>query len=103
MKASGGWKGHDRSVALPEDWPQRKAAVWARDGDVCWMCRRPGADTIDHLGERHDHRLEMLAPVHDRRYPHCHRYRSSAQGHEAQRRIRERGRMPTEQHPGLLS
>lgn len=76
--------------------------MWARDGDRCHLCGHGGADTIDHLGERDDHRLEMLAPVHDRTFPHCHRRKTAQQGIAAAAKIREKGKMPVEEHPGLL-
>lgn len=103
MKRAGGWVGHDRSADLPPtaQWQAIKREVRRLYGDTCWMCGQPGADTVDHLGERWDHRPEVLRPVHDRRYPHCHRRRTAEQGHEALRKIRQNGKMPAEAHPGL--
>lgn len=101
MKASGGWAGSDRVFRLPPDWDERKAEAFRVYGDVCWMCGGTGADTIDHLTPGDDHGLANLRPVHDRRWPNCHRKKSSAEGHAAQRRIRSSGRYPREAHPGL--
>jgi len=101
MRKPGGWVGSTRKERLPPDWAKRKAAVRARDGDICYLCGLPGADTIDHKVPGDNHELWNLAPVHDRNPPHCHRRKSSAEGHAAQRLIRAKGRMPVEPHPGL--
>lgn len=95
----GGWVGSTRAQRLPEDWPQRKAAVWARDGDTCWWCKAPGADAIDHKQRGDDHSLENLAPIHHNVPPYCHRPKSSAEGNAARWKFRQ-SRDP-EPHPGL--
>lgn len=100
MKTPGGWVGHDRNVDMPptQEWLAIKAEVFATYGDICWVCLQPGADQVDHVGKRWQHGIEWLRPIHD---DPCHKRRTSQQGHEAQRKIRERGRMPAEKHPGL--
>ena len=54
-----------------------------RDKGICHLCGEPGADTVDHIKQGDDHGLDNLAPVHDRIAPHCHRAKSSAEGHAA--------------------
>lgn len=101
MKGSGGWVGSQRLERLPADWPARKRAAFQLYGRTCHLCGGPGADSIDHVVAGDDHSIENLRPVHDRVEPHCHRRKSSAEGHEAMRKIRASGRYPTEPHPGL--
>jgi 5-methylcytosine-specific restriction enzyme A len=96
----GQWVGSDRVHRLPPDWQARCAYVWARDGDTCWICHEHGADEIDHKVHGDDHNVENLAPIHQRNYPHCHRYKSSAEGNAARWRFK-RNREP-EPHPGYL-
>jgi len=99
---SGGWAGSNRRAELPPDWSARRRAVLERDGYRCTQLdsedRRctSEADDVDHLGDRHDHRLEMLAAKcewhHDRK--------TAAQGNAARRRFTTR--RPREPHPGLV-
>lgn len=95
----GHWAGSTRAARLPTDWDQRKRQVWARDGTRCWLCGADGADTIDHKVPGDNHDLDNLGPVHDRTWPHCHRYKSSAEGNAA--RSRPTNRRPPEPHPGI--
>lgn len=95
----GGWAGSTRKARLPDDWPRRVADIRARDKGICYLCGQPGADTVDHVRRGDDHSLANLAQVHDRNPPHCHRYKTSAEGNAA----RERERRPAETHPGVLS
>lgn len=100
---SGNWQGGaERLRRFPPDWRARKALVWRTKGSRCHLCGQTGADTIDHLDDPDDHRIENLAPVHDRRPPHCHRYKSSAQGNAKRKAMTASERRPSEQHPGLL-
>ena len=100
MHVGTGWQGSDRTHHLPPDWKQRKAAVWRRDGDVCWRCRRRGADAIDHKVRGDDHSLTNLAPIHQDVPPFCHRSKSSAEGNAARWQVREQ--RPVERHPGMI-
>lgn len=95
----GHWQGSTRSARLPSDWPARKRAVRERDRGICWICGQPGADYVDHKNPGDDHSLENLAEVHDKAWPHCHRYKSSAEGNRA--RVRLSNKRPPETHPGL--
>lgn len=70
-----------RAARLPPGWHTRyRPAVFARNGDVCYLCGKPGADTIDHKRRGDDHSLANLAPVHDRNPPHCHRAKTAREG-----------------------
>lgn len=95
----GQWQGSTRSARLPDDWDERCAFVWQRDGDICWLCNEHGADTIDHKHHGDDHQVTNLAPVHDRAYPHCHRYKSSREGNTA--RWHYRNARPKQRHPAF--
>lgn len=99
---NGQWVGHDRNARLPDDWPERREAVFARDGEVCHVCGQHGADQIDHVIPGDDHSLENLAPIHGSRVPpRCHLYKSSAEGGRAFQAQRPRRERPAERHPGL--
>jgi len=76
-----------RKQRLPKDWNTRRQIVMARDKGICYLCGGEGADTVDHIKQslQDDHSLGNLGSVHDRVYPHCHRYKTAAEGHEAQR------------------
>ncbi|HEX5119827.1 MAG TPA: hypothetical protein VFW65_31970 [Pseudonocardiaceae bacterium] len=73
--------------------------ILARDRYLCHVCGGPGADAVDHVIPGDDHRDSNLAAIHDATPPHCHRYKSSAEGNTARWRLRET-RTP-EPHPGL--
>jgi 5-methylcytosine-specific restriction endonuclease McrA len=36
----------------PPGWQRTRRRILARDRGVCWICRKPGADTLDHLVPR---------------------------------------------------
>lgn len=87
------WAGSTRKERLPSDWRTRCLIVMKRDKGICHICGGPGGDTIDHIEQGDDHSLDNLAPVHDRTEPHCHRYKSSAEGHAAKRAMRIKRRL----------
>lgn len=97
---AGQWQGSDRRTTLPDDWPQRRAAVWERDGGVCqWptehgLCAWSG-DDVDHIDDRDNHDLTNLQVL----CSHHHNRKSSQQGNAA--RWKHRNQRPAEQHPGL--
>lgn len=99
---SGQWIGSDRASRLPPDWPQLKAHVWKRDGDTCHLCGQAGADRIDHIQPGDNHDPTNLGPVHDANPPHCHRYKSSAEGNTARNTLRAQLQLPSKPHPGLI-
>lgn len=79
------WYGSTRKSRLPSDWSTRRLVVLKRDKGICHLCGEPGADTVDHVIAGDDHSLGNLKAVHDKVPPHCHRFKSSAEGHQAQR------------------
>ena len=93
------WEGSTRRDRLPRNWnSELRPAVFARDGDICWICGEPGADEIDHKIQGDDHRLENLAPIHGWRTGlQCHARKSAAEGAAARPRLY---RSP-EPHPAL--
>lgn len=82
----------NRAARLPGDWRTRRLIVFKRDQGVCYLCGNPGADTVDHVIAGDDHSLNNLKAVHDRTPPHCHRYKTSQEGHEAKRGNRAKRR-----------
>lgn len=72
-----------RKNRLPPDWPTRRAIVLKRDHGICHICGAGGADQVDHVTQGDDHSLENLAPVHEKTPPHCHRFKTAAEGHHA--------------------
>lgn len=81
-----------RRGRLPSDWNTRRLIVLRRDKGTCYLCGETGADTVDHVVPGDDHSLTNLAPVHDRTPPHCHRYKTAAEGQEARRGNRTKRR-----------
>ena len=104
---SGGWSTSDRRAHLPSNWRSTiRPAVLARDPDCTCTgcprctpdgCTRPSTDA-DHLGDRDDHRLEVLAGKCDP----CHGHKSSQEGVTARRAQAARKFRPQKPHPGLL-
>lgn len=55
-------------------WERKRAAVFAQHGDVCWLCGRPGADTVDHvlpLAMGGTNELANLRPAHGKKRAYC--------------------------------
>lgn len=99
---SGGWAGSNRRAELPADWYTTiRPFVLQRDEYRCRnridgrVCGRT-ANQVDHIGDRHDHRPEMLQAL----CADCHAIKSSRQGNAA--RWAERQQRPKERHPGLI-
>ena len=102
------WEGSTRKETLPPDWPQRRQAVFARDGNRCVVIKKDGrrcwddASDCDHVGDRNDHRLENLRSLcswHHQRRSSMQGGTASAQAGQARRKSILR---PPEQHPGLI-
>lgn len=65
----------------PAKWGGRKAQEWvaavlAKYGETCHLCRHPGVDSADHLRPFRDypelaHDVDNGRPVHHRRCPTC--------------------------------
>lgn len=100
---SGGWSGNSRSTRLqrlPPGWYRRiRPLVFDRYGDICHICRLPGADQVDHVVQGDDHSLENLRPIH--RHP-CHERKSAQEGVAGRIRRQADLKQPPEAHPGLL-
>ncbi|MGW2708682.1 HNH endonuclease [Streptomyces sp. NPDC001356] len=99
---SGGWAGSNRRAELPSNWGSEiRPFVLQRDEYRCRnridgrVCGRT-ANQVDHIGDRHDHRPEMLQALCE----DCHNHKSSRQGNAARWAVRMQ--RPTERHPGLL-
>jgi 5-methylcytosine-specific restriction protein A len=99
------WAGSNRRQRLPINWPALRVMVLERDGRICWICGKPGADQVDHVlpvsrgGSDHPNNL---APVHA--HP-CHAAKSAREGSAAANRkrwARDSTRRPPEPHPGLM-
>lgn len=102
MKRPGGWGGSTRESRLPPNWRSELVpAAFDAYGTACYVCGSDGADTIDHVVPGDDHSLDNLRPIHDAVYPHCHRRKSSEEGHQARAQIRAQGKVVAEPHPGL--
>lgn len=96
---SGRWTDSNRLSRLPPNWKRVvRPAVFAAYGTTCHWCRRPGADSVDHLRPGDDHSLENLRPIHQ--HP-CHAQKSAQEGVEARTTRRESIKRPKERHPGL--
>ena len=77
------WVGSTRGARLPPDWQTRRRIVLQRDKAICHLCGKGGADGVDHVIAGDDHSLDNLKPVHDKVPPNCHKFKSSAEGHQA--------------------
>jgi 5-methylcytosine-specific restriction protein A len=77
------WQGSLRKQTLPKDWRTRRLIVLRRDRGICYICNEPNADRVDHIEPGENHSLDNLAPIHDAVAPHCHRFKSSQEGHKS--------------------
>jgi len=62
----------ERQGRKGQRWERKRQAVFARDGDICWLCGRVGADSIDHVVQLADgggNDLDNLRPAHMRPQP----------------------------------
>ena len=75
------WAGSDRGKRTSHSsWRSLRERILERDNWTCYLCGRPGADTVDHIisvarGGTDD--PANLAAVHDRNAPHCHRAKTN--------------------------
>lgn len=95
----GGWAGSTRRARLPANWRTelRPEAHRRNPTHICHVCGETGGDYLDHKNPGDDHSQENLDWIHDAVPPHCHRYKSSAEGNAAKPRMhRAAGK-----HPGL--
>jgi 5-methylcytosine-specific restriction protein A len=101
---SGRWEGSDRKHEFPPDWSARRQERFEIDDWTCVDCGHydPSGITLecDHIGDRHDHRIEQLRTRCGKRSPNnCHGKKSARQGGEAGARMRR----PDPPHPGLIA
>jgi 5-methylcytosine-specific restriction protein A len=98
-----GWErstGHERTGT--SEWQRTRKRILNRDGRICYVCGKPGADTVDHIvpvaqgGSEAD---SNLSSIHDKP---CHRTKTTREGHAAMREIRQKAKHPVERHQGLL-
>lgn len=83
---------------LPRDWARIRRKV-LRASDVCCVCDLPGADQVDHRVPRYlggSDELTNLRPIHKA----CHARKSSSEGHDRRKALRDARRRPVEKHPG---
>jgi 5-methylcytosine-specific restriction protein A len=87
-----------RTQPLPRNWTRIRQRILRRDGGVCYVCGRPGADTVDHIvpasnGGTDDD--DNLAAIHE--VP-CHQRKTAIEANAA----KPKRKRPPERHPGLL-
>lgn len=97
------WTG-DRRTSTGE-WRRARLRILDRDQGVCYVCRKPGADEVDHIRNVAECRRlginpdtdDNLGAIHS--VP-CHRAKTQREASEA--RWRHRSRRPNEPHPGIV-
>jgi 5-methylcytosine-specific restriction endonuclease McrA len=89
------WATSTRKARLPPNWPKLRHYILDRDSHICHVCRRAGADQVDHVIAGDNHHEANLAAIHG--WP-CHAQKSSSEGASA----RPKRRRAPERHPGLL-
>jgi len=98
------WTDRRTPRSLLSGWEQQRRAqrVIARDGGICHVCHRPGADQADHvvslLDDGRDDETNMAA-IHA--HP-CHTDKSRAEAARARKASRPSRLRPPEPHPGLI-
>lgn len=98
MSSARAWRGSTRRKRLPPGWAKTCARILERDRGICHVCKKPGADDVDHINAGDDHRDENLAAIHRRP---CHARKSGQEGNRASPKPPPIKR-PAEKHPGLL-
>lgn len=82
--ARAAWTGSTRRDAtLTKEWRRLRARIMRRDQGICYLCGKPGADTVDHkvpVSQGGTDDPSNLGAVHDRNAPHCHRAKSAREG-----------------------
>ena len=61
----------ERNGRGTSQWKRVRQAILSAS-DICWMCGRPGANTVDHivpLADGGTNALQNLRPAHGRRQP----------------------------------
>lgn len=87
---------------MPPGWTATRRRILRRDHAVCHVCRKPGADDVDHVtphAEGGPDTDDNLAPIHRRP---CHQRKTKAEAARGRARQPTR-RRPADQHPGHLN
>lgn len=84
--------GSDRLQRLPKNWSSIRASILERDEYVCYICRQPGADSVDHIVAGDNNSPNNLAAAHLNVPPFCHRLKSAQEGAAASKASREKER-----------
>lgn len=92
-----GREGGFKAWAPPKGWGRLREQVMNRDKGVCYVCKKPGADEVDHIvaiALGGTNLPSNLAPIHQRVAPHCHRKKTQGDARAAVRmnRPKRRGR-----------
>lgn len=101
------WANSDRREHLPANWAVLRRRRFKMDGNRCTnvneydeRCKSP-AQECDHIGDRTDHRIEMLRSL----CTYHHGKKSGREGGTASGAIKRRNVKKfkrTEKHPGLI-
>lgn len=83
------WSESNRKQSLPNNWAALRMSILQRDNFICYICGRPGADSVDHIKPGQDHSPSNLAAAHQNIPPFCHRTKSAQEGAAASRKARE--------------
>ena len=62
---------HEKDNRVSSTWRKIRSQI-LQASDICWMCGRPGADTIDHLvplAQGGNNQVSNLRPAHGKRQP----------------------------------
>ena len=99
------WQGSTRGQATASaSWRTVRAKVLHRDNGICYLCRAPGADAVDHVipvsqgGTDH---LDNLGAIHQDVAPYCHRGKTAQEGVAGRAAKRAKLKRPERRHPGL--
>lgn len=79
--------------------PSERAQILCRDGRVCHVCHKPGADQVDHLtplAEGGEHLLSNAGAIHGKP---CHERKSREEAERGYARRQAKLRLPPERHP----
>ena len=90
-----------RSAPLPADWSRLRRRILRRDMGVCYICGRPGANSVDHIRSVADGGSDdesNLAAVHARP---CHERKTAAEANRHNPMTQSRKR-EAEPHPGYI-
>lgn len=102
-----GWETSDRREHLPPNWRSLRRQCFSRDGYRCvailsngLRCKEVPTE-CDHIGDRDDHRLEMLQSLCEFHHGKKTGQQGAAAKWKAKRRIESKFFKP-ESHPGAI-